>query len=123
MPLYWTIDHAAKRVRATLQTTTTEQEMYNFLGDVIGEGAMPYAKIFDGSGAVQWLSPSRVSPIAATTHLYSRMDLGPVGPLAIIIAGPHGNERAKEYVLLSDAKRLVRIFASLEDAEAWLASL
>jgi hypothetical protein len=123
MPLYWTIDHAAKLVRATLRATVTEQELYNFLGEVIAQGAMPYPKIFDGTEAIRWISASRIGPIAATTRLYSRMDLGPVGPLAIVIAGHKASERAKEYVLLSDAKRVVRIFRDIDDAESWLASL
>ena len=123
MPLHWNIDHRRRRVAATLLTTTDEQEMYAFLGEVIAQEAMPYAKIFDGTNATRWISPGRIGPIAATTRLYSRMGLGPVGPLAIVIAGQRATERAEEYVLLSDAARLVRIFGHREEAEAWLASL
>ena len=123
MPLHWTIDHARKRVAATLLTTTDEQEMYAFLGEVIAQDAMPYAKIFDGTNATRWISPDRIGPIAATTRLYSRMGLGAVGPLAIIIAGPRASERAREYILLSDALRLVRTFSRADEAEVWLASL
>jgi hypothetical protein len=123
MPLRWNIDHGKKRVAATLLATTNEEEMYAFLGELIAQDAMPYAKIFDGTNASRWISPGRIGPIAATTRLYSRMGLGPVGPLAIVIAGRRATERAEEYVLLSDAARLVRIFADVEEAEAWLASL
>jgi hypothetical protein len=123
MPLHWTIDHSKRRVAATLLTTTDEQEMYAFLGEMIAQGAMPYGKIFDGTNATRWISPERIGPIAATTRLYSRMGLGTVGPLAVVIAGPRATERAKEYVLLSDALRLVRIFGHVDEAEAWLVSL
>jgi len=51
------------------------------------------------------------------------MGLGAVGALAIIVAGPRASERAREYILLSDALRLVRIFSRVDEAEVWLASL
>src|SRR5215212_2364735 len=110
MPLEWSVDHAKRRVTATLSTSTTEQEMYHFLGEVIAEGAMPYAKLVDASAAMRWIAPNRIGPIAATTRLYNRMGLGPVGPLAIVVSGDKANARAREYALLSDATRLVRIF-------------
>ena len=65
---------------------TSEREMYDFLGEVIAQGAMPYAKLFDVSAAIRWITPSRVGPIAATARLYRRMGLGSVGPLAIVVS-------------------------------------
>jgi hypothetical protein len=122
MTLDWSIDHGRRRVVATLQRTTTEEEMYRFLGEVIAEGAMPYGKIFDARTAVRWITPSRIGPIAATARLYDRMGLGTVGPLAIVVADEAANARAQEFARLSDATRAVRIFTDLEQAEAWLAS-
>jgi hypothetical protein len=122
MPLRWSIDHGRKRVSAVLLETTTEQEMYDFLGEVIGQDAMPYGKVFDATGAIKWISPGRIGPIAATARLYSRMKLGPIGPLAIVVSGSAATERAHEYTLLSDAARKVRLFNRVADAEAWLAS-
>jgi hypothetical protein len=122
MTLDWSIDHGRRRVVATLQRTTTEEEMYRFLGEVIAEGAMPYGKIFDARAATRWITPSRIGPIAATARLYDRMGLGTVGPLAIVVADEAANARAQEFARLSDATRAVRIFSDLEQAEAWLAS-
>src|SRR6185503_638165 len=51
MPLHWNIDHHRRRVSATVLESTTEQEMYDFLGDVIAADAMPYAKLFDATRA------------------------------------------------------------------------
>jgi hypothetical protein len=123
MSLDWSVDHTGRRVTATLSKSTTEQEMYEFLGEIIAEGAMPYGKLFDAGAATQWIDPGRIGPIAATARLYSRMGLGPVGPLAIVVSGERASARAKEYALLSDATRKVRIFASRADAESWLASM
>jgi len=123
MPLQWAIDHQRRRVTATLLQTTTEQEMYAFLGEVIAQDAMPYGKLFDATRAARWITPNRVGPIAATTRLYSRMGLGPVGPLAIVVADERANRRAEEYAMLADANRAVRIFGGTQEAEAWLASL
>jgi hypothetical protein len=122
MALDWNIDHGRRLVVATLQPGTTEEEMYRFLGEVIGEGAMPYGKIFDARTATRWISPSRIGPIAATARLYGRMALGPVGPLAIVVADDGAGMEAREFALLSDASRAVRIFDDIDRARAWLAS-
>jgi hypothetical protein len=123
MSLDWTIDHGRRLVVATLSRSTTEEEMYRFLGEVIAEGAMPYGKIFDASAATQWITPNRIGPIAATARLYDRMGLGPVGPLAIVVSGTRAAERAREFAELSDAVRVVRILSSHDEAQAWLATL
>jgi hypothetical protein len=123
MPLRWSIDHERRRVVATLLQTTTEQEIYEFLGEVIGAGAMPYGKLFDATAAVRWITASRVGPLASTARLYSRMGLGPIGPLAIVVADARAIARAQEYAVMSDAAtRQARIFASVAEAEAWLDS-
>ncbi|HYD05349.1 MAG TPA: hypothetical protein VEC60_06470 [Reyranella sp.] len=123
MPLHWQIDHSNRRVTAVLRGTTSEQDLYDFLGEVIAAGAMPYAKLLDVSAAVRSMATSRIGPIATTTRLYSRMGLGSVGPLAIVVANAAGRKTAEDYVLLSDAARLVRIFGQTHEAEAWLQSL
>jgi hypothetical protein len=121
MALDWSIDHGRRLVVATLERSTTEEEMYRFLGEVIAEGAMPYGKIFDARKATRWITPSRVGPIAATARLYDRMGLGAVGPLAIVVADELAAARAREFAEASDAARAVRIFSAMEQAEAWLA--
>ena len=123
MSLDWSIDHGRRLVTATLHRSTTEEEMYRFLGEVIAEGAMPYGKMFDASAATQWITPSRIGPIAATARLYDRMRLGPVGPLAIVVSGERATARAREFAEMSDASRVVRIFSSRDEAQAWLATL
>jgi hypothetical protein len=120
MTLDWSIDHSKRLVVATLRRSTTEEDIYRFLGEVIGEGAMRYGKIFDASEATKWITPNRIGPIAATARLYARMGLGAVGPLAIVVSGEKGKARAREFALLSDASRAVRIFASRDEAQAWL---
>lgn len=123
MALDWNIDHGRRLVVATLQRSTTEEEMYRFLGEVIGQGAMPYGKIFDARTATRWITPSRTGPIAATARLYDRMALGPVGPLAIIVVDDRAGARVRDFALLSDARRAVRIFDDIDQAQAWLAGI
>jgi len=120
MALDWDIDHSKRLVAATLRRGTTEEDIYRFLGEVIAEGAMPYGKIFDVSEASKWVTPNRIGPIAATARLYARMRLGPVGPLAIVVSGEKGKARDREVALLADAGRAVRIFATRDEAHAWL---
>jgi hypothetical protein len=123
MPLQWNLDHARRRVSATVLESTTEQELYNFLGDVIAADAMSYAKLFDATRANKWIDMGPVGPIASTVRLYARMRLGTIGPLAIVAKGRRAAQRAAEYALLSDAVRLVRMFDEVGQAEAWLSSL
>jgi hypothetical protein len=123
MSLDWSIDHGRQRVIATLRRSTTEEELYRFLGEIIAEGAMPYAKIFDATAATQWISQSRVGPIAATARLYDRMKLGPVGPLAIVVADDKAAARAREFAQTSGAARSLRIFVDVGEAERWIGGL
>jgi hypothetical protein len=120
MPIRWCIDHSAQRVAATLPEDTSEGEMYDFLGELVAQGAMPYAKVFDASAGVPAATPSRIGPIAATARLYARMGLGPVGPTAIVVGTGAANMRAE---LLADAAGRVRLFGRHDEAEAWLGSL
>ena len=120
MSLDWSIDHARRRVIATVRRNTAEEDVYRFLGEVIAENAMSYAKIFDASSATQWITDSRVGPIAATARLYDRMGLGPVGPLAIVVTDGRALERALQFAQAAIASRRVRLFASRDEAERWL---
>lgn len=122
MPLRWRIDHPARRVAATLLDTTSEAEMYDFLGEVIAQGAMPYGKLFDVAANLSWLIPTRVTTIAATARLYTRLGLGPIGPLAIVLSSATARKPREECALLADAMRQVRVFRRHNDAEAWLRS-
>jgi hypothetical protein len=120
MPLRWCIDHSAQRVAVTLREDTSEGEMYDFLGELVAQGAMAYAKVFDASAGVPAATPSRIGPIVATARLYARMGLGPVGPTAIVVGTGAANRRAD---LLSDAAGRVRVFGQRDEAEAWLDNL
>ena len=122
MPLRWRIDHAARRVTATLLETTSESEMYDFLGEVIAQGAMAYGKLLVAPAGIPWTTPGSVGPFAATARLYGRMGLGPIGPLAILVDSTAAQKRLEAGALLSGAKQPVRVFRRQRDAEAWLAA-
>jgi len=106
-----------------LLPTTSEEEMYDFLGEVVAEGAMPYAKLFHASAAVRLFAPNRIGPVTATARLYARMGLGPVGPLAIVVADKTACRRALEHGMISDGIAPVQFFGREDDAEAWLQTL
>jgi hypothetical protein len=120
MPIRWHIDHAGRRVSATLLAPTSEEEMYDFLGEVVAEGAMPYSKLIHVSAAVRSIALSRIGPVAATARLYRRMGLGAVGPLAIVVSGKVGTRQTEELSSTSEPVGLVRLFGREDDAELWL---
>src|SRR4051812_33335482 len=99
MALDWEVDHPKRLIAATLHKDTTELEIYEFLGEVIAQGAMPYGKIIDASSGPR-IAVSKVGPVAATMKLYERMGLGPIGPLALIVANGETSALAKNYVSL-----------------------
>jgi hypothetical protein len=124
MSITWDVDHHKRFVVAELRGKTTEEELYSFLGTLIGERVMDYGKLIDATAADGWLEPAKIQAIAKTTNLYSRMKLGPVGPLAIVVNHHKQEARAREYIALSGvAERRVSLFGNRPDAEGWLAEL
>jgi len=123
MPLRWHIDHRRRRVEATLPTTTSEEEMYDFLGEVVAEGAMAYAKLFHASAAARSITLNRIGPVAATARLYSRMGLGTAGPLAIVVSDEPPSRCPRVINMGSEEVGLVRFFEREDDAEVWLQTL
>jgi hypothetical protein len=122
MPLRWTIDHRTKLVTAEVTGAITVDELYDYLGSLIANLAMPYPKIFDVSGATDWIPEDSMRAIAHTIGLYAKMKLGAVGPLAIVV-GEAGVERAKQFVRTVDARRPVRLFREVNEARSWIDSL
>ena len=85
---------------------------------------MDYGKVFDASHAERWLEPAKIQAIAHTANLYSKMKLGPIGPLAIVVTENRQQVRAREYISLSaNTERKVALFADRANAELWLAGL
>lgn len=90
------------------------------MGDVIAQGAMPYIKIFDMLGATALVGAKRLADVGATVRLYDKMELGKIGPLAIVGASDKSLVQAMAFLDAATARRPVRLFSTNEDACAWL---
>jgi hypothetical protein len=121
MPLSWTISHQDKLVHAIATGVFSTAEIQSYLGSVIAEQAMPYAKLFDMSEATSLVDVARLGEVADTVRLYDKMKLGPIGPLAIVISDlPSQRTYAELFLRSATAKRPVQVFDTIGKARTWL---
>ncbi|MFI4998429.1 MAG: hypothetical protein ACHQK9_01010 [Reyranellales bacterium] len=122
MPLHWTISHPDRLVVATCKDRVSLKDIENYLDGVVVAEALPYAKIFDLSQGVLDLGDNDMMLLGARIRAYSTT-MSVIGPLAIVATSPKGQEQARLFTALADAKRQVRIFRDLQGARQWLAGL
>src|SRR4051812_32018745 len=119
MPISFDIDHRELLVTARAEGDVTSQELQNVLGEIIAAQAMPYRKLFDVSGG-RMPNTARMDEVAATVRLYASMRLGPLGPVAVVIAPGKEFPVAKSFVLNAPADRPVHFFEDAAEARRWL---
>ena len=120
MPIHLTVSHQEKLVRATAVGIVTVDDLQSYMGSVIAQGAMPYAKLFHIRKDARMGGPGRLSEVADTVRLYDKMKLGEIGPLAVVAESEEAVAHAEAFLRAAPARRDARLFASLEEAESWL---
>ena len=120
MPIHFTVDHEKRLVHAKASGLLTIADLENYLDQIVVQGAMPYAKLYDNrDGTFQYtdedmmLAGARISAYAA---------LEPRGPVAVIAVSDASIEVAKRFLNLGGAKRPGQIFHSEAAARKWLAT-
>jgi hypothetical protein len=122
MPLSWTIDHGAKTIVTTATGTMSNQEVMDYLGALVGQGAVGYRAIFDCRRAVGL--NIRLGELAEQSKLVgSRKPDGFDGAIAVVAASEAELEMAQYYADQLNRTRLCRVFRTIEDARAWYAEL
>ena len=54
MPIYWTVSHEERLVRATAVGEITTDDLHSYMSAIIAERAMSYDKIFDIREAAEY---------------------------------------------------------------------
>jgi hypothetical protein len=119
MPISFTIDHEKRLVHARTYGVMTIAHLEDYLDQVVVQGAMPYAKLYDNrEGTFEYddkdmmLAGARISAYAA---------LEPRGPVAVIAVTDASIEVAKRVLNLGGARRPGKIFHTEAAARKWLA--
>ena len=122
MPLNWEIDHKAKTIVTTATGTMSNQEVMDYLGALVGQGAVGYRAIFDCRRAVGL--NIRLSELAEQSRLVaSRKPDGFDGAIALVVDSEAEREMAEYYAEQLNKSRLCRLFRTIEAARAWYAEL
>lgn len=120
MPVTWTISRPIRLVIAVCKGTVTRLDIEAYLDTVVVDGALPYAKIFDMTGAEVELSDHDMMLLGARIQAYARNGGHPMGPLAIVAATPESRDRALLFTALGQAQRPIKVFGELHAARKWL---
>src|SRR5436853_395923 len=122
MPLSWTIDHGAKTIVTTATGTMSNQEVMDYLGALVGQGAVGYRAIFDCRRAVGL--NIRLGELAEQSKLLgSRKPDGFDGAIAVVASSEAELEMAQYYADQLNGTRLCRVFRTVDEARAWYAEL
>jgi hypothetical protein len=119
VPLRFAIDHAQRLVHVQTEGTVHLADILDYLDAVAVKEAMPYAKLFDASGADFVLSDDDVMVLGARVSAYAELE--PRGPVAIVVDSEKANTLARRFANLGGAKRPARVFRDADEACEWLA--
>lgn len=118
MPVTWTISHTTRTVSAVANGTLCLQDVEAFLDAVVVSGALPYGKTFDVADAIVSFGESDMMALGARVRAY--IELGPIGPLAIVAPSADAHWHARLFRVLAAADRPVEIFRQTAAARRWL---
>lgn len=118
MPVTAHIDKDKRFVRVVLEGRVTLDELGTKLDELVQQGVMPYAKLFDASEAQLAFSDADVMALAARTRAYA--ELPPRGPVALVTARRDTTNILWRFMNLSPGERPLAMFERVRDALEWL---
>ena len=119
MPVKVYIDHGARLVEASAEESLSVEDVLAYLDHLAEQGAMPYAKLFDATGAKVAISVDELRSIGAWIRKHAMDGRGPIGPLAMVSTA--GNQiDAAHFADAAGSNRPLRIFRDRAEATAWL---
>ena len=120
MPVQYDIDHTEKFVRVRAYGVVRLSEILDYFDALVLQDAMPYPKLFDAREADPDLTDDDVMILGARVSAYAAMD--PRGPVAAVAVTKKAGDILQRFMNLGGAQRPMRLFASVEEARAWLLS-
>lgn len=121
MPLEWKISHPDRMVEAVARGRFDLEDAERYFDDLMVSGALPYHKLFDASQASSFITGEDMMTLGARMSAY--IQLGPLGPLAIVAPSPGLRQQARLFATLAPADRPLKIFNTVEAARKWLATV
>jgi hypothetical protein len=120
MPLTWSIDHEARRVEATVDGDMAAADVRDYLAQIAEAGAMPYAKLFDASGAKGTLTIDELKSLGSMVRQFAVEGRAATGPLAIVVGHSGLQLQAAHFADSAGSNRPLQIFRNRAEAERWL---
>ena len=121
MPVQYKIDHQNRFVTVLLQGAFALDDILTYFDALVVQGAMPYPKLVDARTAEPRLSDDDMMVLGARVSAYAAYD--PRGPIAAVAGTGEGRDFLQRFRNLTGARRPFEIFATVEGAQAWLATL
>lgn len=121
MPVQYKIDHQNRFVTVLLQGAFALDDILAYFDALVVQGGMPYPKLVDARTAEPQLSDDDMMVLGARVSAYAAYD--PRGPIAAVAGTSEGREFLRRFRNLTGARRAFEIFATIEGALAWLATL
>jgi hypothetical protein len=114
------IDHAERFVRVRAHGVVRLPEILDYFDALVLQDAMSYPKLFDAREAEPELTDDDVMIMGARVSAYAILE--PRGPVAAVAVTKEASNILQRFMNLGGPKRLMRLFASVEEARAWLLS-
>jgi hypothetical protein len=118
LPLEFEIDHQKRFVYAKAHGPVVLQDILDYFDAVTVQEAAAYPKLFDAREMVPQLSDDDVMVLGARVSAYAAFD--PRGAVAAVAETAEARDGLRRYMNFAGADRPMRLFASVEDARAWL---
>ena len=118
MPVECHIDHQARLVTITGRVSVALKEIFDCLDVVVVQDAMGYPKLIDTREAVGCFSEDDIMTMGARAQAYAFYD--PRGPVAVVASRLESIENMRRFMNLAYGGRPLKLFGSIEPAEAWL---
>jgi hypothetical protein len=121
MPIAWKILPEEKMVIARADGPVTLQDIVDYLDAVVVADAQPFAKLFDAGTMELKLGDEEVMLLGARMSAYSGA-YGEAGALAFVATTLAVEGFAKRFLNVAAVRRPAKLFKTVEQAKAWLAS-
>jgi hypothetical protein len=122
VPITWKILAEERLVDARADGPVTLQNIIDYLDGVVVANAQPYAKLFDAGTMELNLTDDEIMQLGARMSAYSSA-FAEAGPLAFVASTLVVEGFAKRFLNVSSVRRPAKLFKTVEQARAWLATL
>ncbi len=120
MPVQFEIDHDERFVSVRAHGIVRLPDILDYFDALVVQDAMPYRKLFDAREAEPELSDDDVMTLGARVSAYAALE--PRGPIAAVAVTKKAGDILQRFMNLGGAQRPMRLFSSVAEARAWLAS-